>query len=215
MVTTMKFKTIVASAALIACAVWAQGSAAGVVLSDNFNADAQTLNWAGDSSFASLPDPSIAGQSSTDLIGTGFYDFYPGNGNYVDLDGSSGTGNNPAGVLKSKTSFGAGTYTLSFDLAGNARGAANQTTIVTLGGTTVASLNLSSSDPFTLHTFTFTTTGGNLMFLEQGPSDQQGNILDNVTLTSVPEPTTWALMLIGFGGLGAVMRVARRKLIQG
>jgi len=34
----------------------------------------------------------------------------------------------------------------------------------------------------------------------------------NVTLTGVvPEPATWAMMLVGFGGLGAVMR-SRRKL---
>ena len=88
---TMKLKTIAATAALIVGATWAQGSIAAVVLSDNFNADAQMLNWAGDSSFTSLS----TGGGSTDLIGTGFFDFYPGNGNYVDLDGSTGTGNNP------------------------------------------------------------------------------------------------------------------------
>jgi hypothetical protein len=31
--------------------------------------------------------------------------------------------------------------------------------------------------------------------------------------TGVPEPATWAMMLVGFGGLGAVMRGARRKAI--
>ena len=203
----MKLKKIAATAALIVGATWAQGSIAAVVLADNFNADAQMLNWAGDSSFTSLS----TGGGSTDLIGTGFFDFYPGNGNYVDLDGSSGSGNNPAGTLQSVASFGAGTYTVSFDLGGNARGQANQTTVVTLGGTTIATLNLNSSDPLTLYTYTFTTTGGNLVFTENGPSNQQGNILDNVTLSSVPEPATWALMLIGFGGLGAAMRVSRRK----
>ena len=35
-------------------------------------------------------------------------------------------------------------------------------------------------------------------------------VLD-VTTSSVPEPATWAMMLVGFGGLGAAMRVARRK----
>jgi hypothetical protein len=39
---------------------------------------------------------------------------------------------------------------------------------------------------------------------------------DNITLGSataggVPEPATWAMMLMGFGGLGAAMRSARRK----
>jgi hypothetical protein len=34
----------------------------------------------------------------------------------------------------------------------------------------------------------------------------------NVTLTGgVPEPTTWAMMLVGFGGLGVAMRSRRRQ----
>jgi PEP-CTERM motif len=33
----------------------------------------------------------------------------------------------------------------------------------------------------------------------------------NLSMSGVPEPSTWAMMLMGFGGLGAAMR-ARRKL---
>ncbi len=37
--------------------------------------------------------------------------------------------------------------------------------------------------------------------------------LDNfsVDVAAVPEPATWALMLVGFGGLGAALRVSRRR----
>ena len=43
-----------------------------------------------------------------------------------------------------------------------------------------------------------------------------GNLTDQtpftpVTMPGVPEPATWAMMLIGFGGLGAAMRTSRRK----
>jgi hypothetical protein len=34
--------------------------------------------------------------------------------------------------------------------------------------------------------------------------------LDKVTISPVPETATWMLMLLGFGGLGAMMRAARR-----
>jgi hypothetical protein len=35
----------------------------------------------------------------------------------------------------------------------------------------------------------------------------------SLTITGVPEPTTWALMLVGFGGLGAALRMSRRKVV--
>jgi hypothetical protein len=29
-----------------------------------------------------------------------------------------------------------------------------------------------------------------------------GNLLDNVSVTAVPEPSTWAIMILGFAGVG-------------
>jgi hypothetical protein len=55
-----------------------------------------------------------------------------------------------------------------------------------------------------LFSYTFTTTGGQLDFADLAGGNQNiGNILDNVTLTTaVPEPSTWAMMILGFAGLG-------------
>lgn len=40
---------------------------------------------------------------------------------------------------------------------------------------------------------------------------QSGNqIIGNVVPAAVPEPATWALMLVGFGGIGAALRSRRR-----
>jgi hypothetical protein len=38
-------------------------------------------------------------------------------------------------------------------------------------------------------------------------------VLDNVSLSiaPVPEPASWAMMLVGFGGLGATLHASRRK----
>ena len=110
-------------------------------------------------------------------------------------------------------SFAAGSYTLSFDLGGNARGDVAKTTVITLGNFTT-SIMLASSDPYALRSFTFTTTGGNLIFSDLAGGDGNiGNILDNVTLsTAVPETSTWAMMLIGFAGLGCAFRQSRRRV---
>lgn len=207
----MTFKALIVAGAFVAGLGLAQSASAAVVLSDNFNSDPQALNDSGDSVFASLSGTSNA---STDIVSNGapFFLCAPGQGDCVDLDGSTGSGNNPAGILQSRMTVGPGTYTLSFDLQGNERGGAAQTTVVTLGGTPIASINLSSSDPYKLYTYTFKTAGGHLTFTEQGPSDQEGNLLDNVLLsTAVPEPAAWALMLVGIGGLGASLRAGGRK----
>ena len=207
----MSFRMAVGGIALLVGTAWSQNSYASVVLSDNFNSDTQMLNWTGDSTFTVVPDPPAQGQSSVDLIGVGGpYDFYPGNGNYVDLDGTTGNGNDPAGVIKSNAAFAAGQYSLTFDLGGNARGASAQTTTITLGSYTDA-ITLNSGDPLTLYTLNFTTTGGNLTFTDQGPSDQQGNILDNVTLSSTPIPAALPLFAGGLGILGLFGLRKKRK----
>ena len=195
-----------------AVALVAGNASASILLSDNFDAGsphADQLNWAGDATFNVTSPP-----SSVDLIGAGgSFDFIPGHGGYIDLDGSSGSGNNPAGQLTSVASFGPGTYTVTFDLAGNQRGASSQSTTVSLGDFSQTFGPLASSVGFTSQTITFSTsTAGHLVFTETGPSDQQGNLLDNVAL-SVPEPATWAMMLMGFGGLGGVLRHRRRTLV--
>jgi hypothetical protein len=196
----------VAAAALFA----GNAFAADVLLSDNFNSDGPGIeNWAGDATFTSTHPP-----GSVDLIGAPppFFDLQPGHGFYVDLDGSTGSNNDPAGQLTSVLSFDAGTYTLHFDLAGNLRGAPPQSTTVNLGDF-ATTLTPSNTTAFTPQSFTFTTaTAGKLVFTENGPSDQQGNLLDNVQLVAgVAEPATWAMMLVGFGGLGGLLRAQRRK----
>jgi hypothetical protein len=192
-------KVLVPLVALIALGASVQTSSAAVVLQDNFGTTgADQLNWAGDGVFTSTSPP-----GSVDLIGAGGgFDFFPGNGNYIDLDGSTGSGNNPAGQLTSVMTFGPGSYTLTFSLGGNHRGAAAQQTVFSLGDFS-NSLTLDSSALLTSYTYSFTTTTtGQLVFTETGPSDQQGNILDNVVLSAVPETSTWAMMILGFFGVG-------------
>lgn len=201
----MKKSFLTAAAILSMSAALPSVASAGTVFSDNFNSYSYMLDWNPPANW------SVPGPGTVDLIGVGtVFDLQPGNGSYIDLDGS----NQIAGTLQTLASFAAGTYTLTFDLAGNQRNDLNKTTDISLGNFNT-SLTLSSDAAFTTHSYTFTTTGGMLAFTDlNGGNNNIGNLLDNVTLSSaVPEPSSWALMLAGFGLVGLAIR-NRRKTVN-
>ena len=195
----MKLRNFSVPCALAAGVLSCMSSAnAGVMmLFDDFNSGTATANWSGDSLFVPVV-------GNVDLVGPGFFQSlaYPppnSTANSVDLDGSTGM----AGTLQSTGFFSPGTYTLSFLLAGNMRGDVNKTTTISLGDWSTM-LDLPSSSPYTLYSYTFTTTGGMLSFSNNTVGNQNiGNLLDNVSLADpVPELSMWAMMLLGFAGLG-------------
>jgi len=62
--------------------------------------------------------------------------------------------------------------------------------------------------------FRATSTSQALGFLANGTPNGLPPVvlLDNVSLSAVPEPATWGLMLVGFGLVGAGMRTRRRSV---
>ncbi len=54
-------------------------------------------------------------------------------------------------------------------------------------------------------------SGDVLTFKAVGADDSLGGYVDNITISAVPEPATWAMMIIGFGAAGSMVRSARRK----
>ena len=54
-------------------------------------------------------------------------------------------------------------------------------------------------------------SGDILSFSAIGTNDSLGGYIDNITISAVPEPATWAMMIIGFGAAGAAMRNNRRR----
>jgi hypothetical protein len=144
------------------------------IFSDDFNNyPADQLNWVPPASSGWTVSPG----GTVDIIGIGcVYDFIPGNGSYVDLDGSSLS----SGLLSHNVNLVRNmTYTLSFDLAGNHR-KSKETVNVNFGSTT-ASYLLNSGNPFTTFTLNFTPSSNgsySFSYLNAG-GDNFGALLDN------------------------------------
>ena len=189
--------------AVLAITITAVSVHAAPIFSDNFNSEnggVGALNYNG---FANW---SVSG-GTVDLIGNGFFDFYPGNGLYVDLDGSTAA----AGTLTSSSfSLGPGSYSFTFLLGGSQRGDVN-TVHASIFGTAVSqTYTLNSRDPLALQTINFTLlspTTVNLLFHNDG-GDNIGAILDNVTLSTVPDGGSTAVLLAG--GLLTLAALRRR-----
>ncbi len=171
-----------------------------VIFFDNFDANNPGVNvvpagW------------TIANAGTVDLIGVcngnpPFFDNFPGNGCYVDLDGSTST---PGLFKKSFTLMSGIPYILQFDLA------SNQNNIVDVAfGTTTGQYSLVGTQPIPFTTkslfFTPVTTGlYDISFLNQG-GDGNGAVLNNVKLSAVPVPAPLPLL----GPIAAFS--ARRRL---
>ena len=210
----MRYKWLMSAVlALGISALGAASAGATTIFSDNFdteNGGNYALNY---NSFAHFN----VTFGTVDLIGVGSpFDFLPGNGLYVDLDGST----MDAGVLTQTApplSLGAGSYALSFDLAGDHRGGVEQVAVNVFGVNSASYNSLSlpsiaSGMPFTNYTIPFTLGAADpdvqFSFGNSG-GDNIGALLDNVRVDSiraVPEPVTMTLF-----GTGLAAFVARRR----
>lgn len=150
-----------------------------------------------------------------------------------------GTGGSPANMASNFASFGPGqvdttgavlgqtfatnpgsTYNVSFQwgaLGGGSNGIVARIgdgTLTSVYLTASATVNANNNMDTTFATFTGSfvalSATSQIAFSVVGSSINIDPIVDNVSVSAVPEPSTWAMMLIGFAGLGFVAR--RRKL---
>ena len=141
--------------------------------------------------------------ASVDEIGS-YWPLTPGGSNSVDLDGNS-----PGGIAQTINFAAAGNYVLSYYLAGNPDGGPSTKLLnVGVAGATQSESYTTTSaafGPWELEKIFFnvaapgTTT---LSFQSADASGAYGPVVGQVSISSVPEPSTWAMMILGFFGIG-------------
>jgi hypothetical protein len=202
-----KFTTI--CAVLTMLLVCAGSSSAALIFSDNFDAEnlgVGVLNYAG---FANW----TVTTGSVDLIGNGYWDLQPGNGLYLDMDGSTGA----AGTIMSVAlNLNPGQYVLSFSAAGNQRTLDMDTMTVSLGSLFSAPGGLLGSAPFATYSTPVITVGAptvaSISFAGVG-NDNVGLLLDNVELNSIDVIPAPGAILLGSIGAGLVGWLRRRRAL--
>lgn len=187
-------------AAALAASLAGAASAA-VVFSDNFDANTAGVN--------ATPTGWTVSDGTVDIIGNGFFDFLPGNGLYLDMDGST---SNAGRISRQLALTGGVAHLLAFDLAGNHRNGAQEQVDVVFGGAG-GSYSLPRTAGFTTFSLAFTpaTTGSYTLSFEGQGGDNIGMLLDRVVISSrepngVPEPHGLGLAALGLAGLALSRR---------
>ncbi|WP_186775310.1 PEP-CTERM sorting domain-containing protein [Rubripirellula tenax] len=128
---------------------------------------------------------------SVDLLGNGFFDYYPGNGLYLDLNGTSGG----SGSIETNFDIAPGLYRLSFNLGNNRDFAAENMVTVSLDGYSETFSRTGVVSLESIERLITVTSSSRLSFVTpSSDADLGGIVLDSVAVTSVPEPSSSVML---------------------
>jgi choice-of-anchor C domain-containing protein len=195
--------------------VCSQASASAIVTDGNFNAPSGGSSFTTYFSGQSFGGWTVTGAgtgSGVDLIGD-YWQAPSVGGGSVDLDGNA-----PGGISQSITAP-AGNYILSFYISGNPDGSpATKSVNVSIGNvnndlfTYTIGSNTHSNMMYQLYTLDFILSGPTtLSFTSADTNTSYGPVIGDVSISAVPEPATWAMMVLGFFGIGFMAHRRRSK----
>jgi hypothetical protein len=137
---------------------------------------------------------------------TSFSGVLPENGSYEVYAGSIGS---DVGISQTFSDTAGTTYTASGYVYGF--GGTPSDFGMQIDGTSYIYVNPYPASGWTQYSFTFTGTGSDT-FTIVNRNDPSYQLLDNFSVSSaVPEPSTWAMLLLGFAGLGYAGYRSSRK----
>jgi hypothetical protein len=189
--------------------ICAGSSKAALIFFDDFNSYTSGIPWTATGNWTVTA-------GSVDMIGEGTaWDLQPGNGLYVDMDGTSCS----AGTIQSiDINLQAGDYVLFFDVAGNNRVPGFDELLVELSGIipTMGPAPIPSNLDFTTLTLPFTVASATTTSIIFGCTggDNVGWLLDNVGIATadgvIPAP---GAVMLGSIGVGIVGWLRRRRVV--
>ena len=216
----MRIKTMLATTALVVCGLAGQANAATNLIS---NGDFSSPNTGGGwqisagSAGATLGGWTSGNRAGVEIGASGTYGLpaAPGNAGGQNLEVNGFT----FGDVYQVVNLVAGqSYTLSLLYGGRTSGGTQALNILAGGTILNASPLTGSTGVWTPESYQFVATGGaekiEFQALVTSGSESFGNEVTNVSLSAVPEPASWALMLTGFGMIGYALRSMKRKVLR-
>jgi len=185
---------------------------AAIIVDGNFSGAAGSFQTVGTGGTFGANNAWTVVSGSVDWIGSYWTPPSPGGGS-VDLDGNS------VGAISQTFALAAGTYKISFAFSGNPDGPPPTKALeVSVTGSAAQDYSYPVVGDrvnmnYAIESYIFTWGGGDatLTFASLNkPSDNPyGPVIGDVSISAVPEPSTWAMMILGFLGVGFV--AYRRK----
>jgi hypothetical protein len=171
-----------------------------------------------------VPPDSLDGWTATPNVNVVVGTYASTNGNlafegnqYLDLVGQGGTGS----IYQDLATAVGQSYLLTFAYSHNlftpssATSASASVSLGSLFDVVSQSTGDSSNHDWQIYTgiFSATDTTTRLTFTNLTGGVNEGVLLDGVSVQAVPEPATWAMMLVGFLGIGMVTRRTRKPVL--